>query len=402
MTVGALVMGSLAACASGARDADPGEPATVRWYVEDASRYAALARTCSDDSAGDFRLELVEAPADPTERRVDLLQRLRTGDDLDVVGLDTALVAELSTSGLLADLPGPVADDLAEGRTEASLDAVTVDGAVVAAPWTYEPQVLFHRGSTVERAGLDMTAPVTWNQVSGGAARIGSTVQVAGTTTDWVRALVAGAADDTADLDGLLTALSGAPGEAAGGVVRTYAASDVGPGASSDAATAFAAPGGAFLAGPASLLLSPDLAPVVGELQVARYPLTSASAESSRSPLGGTALGVATTTGDEDVALEAITCLTAVPAQTALVTTTGHLPTLTEVLGSADVAEAFGDALPVVLDSLADGVPEPISPDAHLLAAAIEAGWTPVADVQPDTPASSASEARRLIEGGLA
>lgn len=395
-------MGSLAACAPGARDADPDEPATVRWYVEDASRYAVLARTCSDGADGDYRLELVEAPADPQERRVDLLQRLRTGDDLDVLGLDTALVAELSASGLLADLSEADADDLTDGRTEAAVEAVTVDGEVVAAPWTYEPQVLFHRGSTAERAGLDMTAPVTWNQVSGGAARIGGSLQVAGTTTDWIRALVAGAADQaTTDLDDLVTALAGEAGEAAGGVVRTYAASDVGPGAALDAAATFAAPGGAFLVGPVSLLRSPQLAPVVGELRVAPYPLTSASADASRSPLSGTALAVAGTAADEDVAVEAISCLTAAPAQTALLTTTGHLPTLTEVLGSTEVAEALGDDVEVVLGALVSGVPEPVSADAHLVSAAIEATWTPVAGVQAGTPAASAAEARRLLDGGL-
>lgn len=395
-------MGSLAACASGTRDADPGEPAVVRWYVEDASRYATLARTCSDASEGDYRLELVEAPGDPHERRVDLLQRLRTGDDLDVIGLDTALVAELSASGLLVDLSDADASDLTEGRTEASVDAVTVDGTVVAAPWTYEPQVLFHRGSTAERAGLDMTAPVTWNQLSGGAARIGGSLQVAATTTDWVRALVAGAADQAStDLDDLLTALAGKAGEAAGGVVRTYAASEVGPGASLDAAATFAAPGGAFLVGRVSLLRSPELAPVVGELRVAPYPLTSASADTSRPPLSGTALAVAGTAADEDVALEAISCLTAAPAQTALVTTTGRLPALTEVLGSTEVAEAFGDDVEVVLDALDAGVPEPVSADAHLAVAAIDAAWAPVTDVRPDTPVVSAAEVRRLLDGGL-
>lgn len=395
-------MASLAACASVTRDAEPGEPATVRWYVEDASRYATLARTCSDGADGDYRLELVEAPADPQERRVDLLQRLRTGDDLDVIGLDTALVAELSASGLLADLSGADADDLTDGRTEAAVDAVTVEGQVVAAPWTYEPQVLFHRGSTAERAGLDMTAPVTWNQLSGGAARIGGSLQVAGTTTDWIRALVAGASDQAlSDLDDVVTALAGEAGGAAGGVVRTYAASDVGPGASLDAATTFAAPGGAFLVGPVSLLRSPDLAPVVGELRVAPYPLTSASADTSRPPLSGTALAVAGTAADEDVAVEAISCLTAAPAQTALLATTGHLPTLTEVLGSTEVAEALGDDVEVVLGALATAVAEPVSPDAHLVSAAIEATWDPVASVSTGTPSASAVEARRLLDGGL-
>ena len=183
--------------------------------------------------------------------------------------------------------------------------------------------------------------------------------------------------------------------------MRTYAASEVGPGPSADAATTFAAPGGAFLVGPVSLLRSPDLAPVVGELRVAPYPLTSASATTSRSPLGGTALAVAGTAADETVAVEAISCLTAAPAQATLVATTAHLPTLTEVLGASQVAEALGDDLQVVVEALADGIPEPVSADAHLVAAAIEAAWAPVTDVVPGTPAGSAGEARRLLDGGL-
>ncbi len=402
MTAGALIWGSLAACGSGARDAGPGEPATVHWYVAEASRYAALARTCSDDSGGDYRLELVEAPLDPSERRVDLLQRLRTGDDLDVVGLDTALVAEVAATGLLADLSDGEVDDLTQGRTAASVDAVTVEGDVVAAPWTYEPQVLFHRGSSGERAGLDMTAPVTWDRLSAGAALIGGSLQVAGSTTDWVRALVVGATGETAlDLDDLVTALGGEAGEAAGSVVRTYAASVVGSGPSPDAAASFAAPGGAFLVGPVSLRRSPELAPVLGELQIAPYPMVSASSGVSRSPLAGTALAL-TRSAQEDTALEAISCLTAAPAQATLVAGTGRLPTLTEALGSTEVAEALGDDVQVVAEALAEGIAEPVSPDLHLLTAAIEATWEPVTDVRPDTPVDSSREARRLLDGGLA
>ncbi len=394
-------MGSLASCAVGADDAGDGDPESLRWYVDDAGAYAAVARSCSDDSEGAYRIELVEAPASAQERRTDLVRRLSTGDDLDLVGVDTALVGELAGTDLLADVPAGVAADLKEGRSESSVAAVTVDGTLVAAPWWYEPQVLFHRGSVAERAGLDMTEAVTWDLLSAGAARVGGSVQVAGTPADWVRALVAGAADEPdLGVDELLEALDGTAGSAAASVVRTYAASQIGPGPSDEAASTFAGPGGSFLVGPVSLVASDALAPVLGELRVAPYPLTSSTSETSRPPLSGTALAVTSGAADLDTAFDAVTCLTAAPAQAELVSATGHLPTLAEVLTSAEVADLVISPQ-VVASALADGAPEPASADYASLARSIDTTWTPVTAVGPETPAESAAEARRLRDGGL-
>ncbi|WP_344200478.1 extracellular solute-binding protein [Aeromicrobium alkaliterrae] len=401
VTAGAIVMGSLASCAVGTSDADSGDPSTLRWYVQDAGSYAAIARACSDASEGAFRIELVEAPADPQERRTDLVQRLRTGDDLDLVGVDTSAIGELAAAELLAPVPGDLAGDLADGRTEPSVAAATVDGSLVAAPWWYEPQVLLHRGSVAERAGLDMTEAVTWDLLSAGASRVGGSVQVAGSTADWVRALVAGAADDPdLGVDALVSALDGPAGTAAASVVRTFAASSIGPGPSPDAAVTFAGPGGSFLVGPVSLVASDALAPVRAELRVAPYPLTSSTSTTSRSPLSGTALAVPASAADPETAFQAVTCLTAAPAQQTLVAATGHLPTLSDLLTSTAVAELVISP-EVVASALADGAPEPAAPTTHLLEQAIDTTWAPLAAVGPDTPARSAAEARRLLDGGL-
>ncbi len=399
-----LVVAALCAATACAAPGGPDDsgPATLRWYVDDAGAYAALARTCSDASEGRYRFDLVQAPTDRAQRRVDLVRRLVTGDDLDLLGVDTALVGELATAGLLADLPADAAADLTDGRTDESVAAVTVDGQVVAAPWWYEPQVLLYRGSTAERAGLDMSEAVTWNALIGGAARLGGTVQVAGGPAEWVRGLVGGASsgDVATTVDGQVAALDGPAGASAADVVRTYAASEVGPGPSRAAATTFAAPGGTFLVGPVSLLRSPELAPVLAEVQVAPYPLTTTTSETSRAPLAGTALAVPASAGSTDVAMDAVACLTGAPAQEQLAAETGHVPTLASVLTSAEVAGLL-QRPEVVTAALTDGVPEPVDATAHLLDLAVTSRWTPVDSVGDTTPPAAAAEARRLLDGGL-
>ncbi|MFT4299623.1 MAG: extracellular solute-binding protein [Aeromicrobium sp.] len=392
-----LSASALSACA-GAGD----ERGVVRWYLADASTYAPLARSCTDDAGGSYRIELVEAPADPAERRADLVQRLRTGEQLDITGVDTAEIAELAGSGLLADLPGDAAADLVEGRNEAAVDAVTVGSKVVAAPWWYEPQVLLYRGSVAERAGLDMTRAITWNELTAGAARIGGTVQIAGTMTQWVGALAAGEdGKGFSDSRDLAAVLSGPGGADAAAVVRTYAGSDVGPGPSAQAADAFAAPGGTFLVGPVSLLSSSVLGAVRNEVHVAPYPLVSAAAETPVSPMAGMALAVTENASDTRHALDAVACLTGEESQRWLVANTGHLPTLESVLTAEETTADLGGG-DLVTTSLAGGVPEPKSPDAALLARAVETTWWPLASVGEATPGTTAAELRRLQSGGLA
>ncbi len=390
-----LIMGSLGACAapddSGAR--------LLTWYVDDAASYAAMARTCADASGGEYRIELVEAPDDPAERRTDLIQRLRTGAGPDLIGLDTSLVAELASSDLLEPVPAAVADDLSDGRTPESLDAVTHDGALIAAPWWYEPFVLFHRGSVAERAGLDVSSAVTWNELSAGAARVGGTVQIAGTMTEWVGALVAGGGGSLVG-EGPEIGLNGAGSTAAATAVRTYAASGVGPGPSAQAAASFASSGGAFLVAPVSEVSSTELAPVASELKIAAYPRTAAGT-SAPAPLVGTSLAVAAGTDDPGAAFEAVACLTGAEAQRSLVATTGHVPTLTEVLESPSTGETL-TRLDIVTEALAEGVAEPRTPDAHLLRLAIDSTWLPLSGVGAETPARSAAAATRLLDGGLA
>ena len=58
------------------------------------------------------------------------------------------------------------------------MDAATWDGELVVAPFWSNTQVLWYRKSFAEKAGLDMSQPVTWDQIIDAAAENGGKVAV--------------------------------------------------------------------------------------------------------------------------------------------------------------------------------------------------------------------------------
>ncbi len=406
----ALLLGLLTSCAAGSdpesdAESDGGTP-TLLWLTPpDVAGLAALARECTDAAGGEYRIEVEELPADRSARRVSLIERLRSGhDDVDLVGVETALTAELDASGLLGKLPASREDDLVEDRSETSVAASSVDDRLVTVPWWYEPQVLWFRGSAAERAGLSTSGTVTWDDLVAGAARTASTVQIVddGGMTTWVNALVAGAGGTLLKGAGEgrdpQIGLDTAAGRRAASIVEAFADAGVGPGPSADALQQFAAPRGAFLVGPSSLASHPDLAVIAGELRAMPYPTTEP--DQPGAPLAGVGLAPTASSADPDLALDAIECLTSLESQETLARTTGHTPTRESLLGSTEETTA-DDRDALVRNALSTGVPEPVSPHVAQLWTAIDGGWSPVTRVDTDTPAETQVAAERLIGGGL-
>ncbi len=77
------------------------------------------------------------------------------------------------------------------------------DDQVVAAPQWANTQVLWYRSSLAEKAGLDMTKPVTWDQVIDAAADNDGTVGVQANKYEayvvWINALIQGAGGNILD-----------------------------------------------------------------------------------------------------------------------------------------------------------------------------------------------------------
>lgn len=391
-----LLTAILSACA-GPGAADP--PGVIRWgTVIERTNAEELARECS----GERMPIVVEAlPTDVDQRRQHLIRRLAAGGaGLDLVGLDSFLVAELADADLLAELPDALAATI-DDAPRVARDASVHDGEPAAVPWWFDPQFLWYRGSVAERAGLDVNTPISWADLLRSAERIDASVVVddpdgTGLST-WISGLVAAAGGRIVD-DDLTVRLDTPAGRTAARIVRTYVRSGLGDGPVRDAAEQFAdSQGGFLLAGPA-VLTDEVLVPVADDLEVKGYPRVG---RRPVAPVVGAALAVPAGADDAEAAFAAIACLTSAESLTSLATRTGHVPASTTLLGRADFAETYplASAASAALES---GVTLTTTPAWERVRTGLRESWLPLISVTPaTTPALSQDVVAELLDGGL-
>jgi multiple sugar transport system substrate-binding protein len=396
---------ALAACGSGADDA--GSVPVVSWYVgPDRLDAETLAATCTDEAQGRYRVQVEQLPDDVGQRRALLVRRLLAGDDaIDLLSLDTASTPELAAAGLLTPVPASRVAALSDGVTPAALAAATHDGRLVAAPWFLDPQVLWFRGTTAERAGLDTTQPISWDELVAGAERLGVSVEIedrdGGGLAAWVNALVTGSGGSLLSGSGRSTevGLDTDAGRSAASVVELYAGAGVGPGPSRDALTRFAGGSGGFLLASTSAVSDPALTAVQSDLRATAYPLDGAAA--SVPPLAGVALAVPRSAGDPERAFEVVTCLTSPASLQALATGPQHVPSRVGVLDDPAVAPVFR-SLDAAKAAATTGVTVPATPLWANVVDALDETWRPLAQVtQGATPATSQAEVEAVVEGTI-
>jgi multiple sugar transport system substrate-binding protein len=169
---------------------------TLVWYINpDSGGQAAIAKTCSTD---EYTITTQTLPQDANQQRVQLARRLEAHDSgIDLMSIDPPYTAELANGGLLAPIPQAEQDKLKQQSFKGATDAATWNGQLVVYPFWSNTQVLWYRKSFVEKAGLDMSQPVTWDQIIKAAADNGGTVAVQANKYEgyvvWINALVSGA-----------------------------------------------------------------------------------------------------------------------------------------------------------------------------------------------------------------
>ena len=214
----ALASGLLAACGS-----DGGKPELV-WYINpDSGGQDAVAQKCSTDA---YTISTQVLPQDAGQQRIQLARRLAAKDpSIDLMSIDPPFTAEFAAAGFLAEVPQDAKAKLEEqGTFKGAMDAATWKDKLVVFPFWSNTQVLWYRKSFVDKTDLDMSQPVTWDQIIDAASENGGKIGVQANKYEgyvvWINALVEGAGghileDATQGVDAKITLDSEAGQDAA-------------------------------------------------------------------------------------------------------------------------------------------------------------------------------------------
>jgi len=426
--VGVLAATLLSACG------EEGKP-TLHWYVnpDGVATFETYADECSKGKDYDISVELL--PSGATDQRIQLARRLAAEDSsTDLMNLDPVFVAEFANAEWLAEIPEDLASEITgsvEGDGDyltGAADTVIWEDRVFAIPLWANTQVLWYRKSLAEAAGLDMSQPVTWEQVIQAAADNNGSVGVQANKYEgivvWINALMQGAGGDIvsnteAGRDTEVD-LDSEAGQQAAEIIKMLADSGA---AQSDLSVSNEGTslGRMFPADPAApqgageFMLNWTFVYKLYEGQIetgeitqelfddlgyARYPET-VEGEASKPPIGGIDIGVGAYSDHPDYAMEAARCITSTQAQVDLAINDGLMPSTNtaydEVAASGDFPE---DLIELYRTSVDEGGPRPKSEFYSLISSAVQARWHSPGSVDPEsTPRDSADFLQDVLEG---
>lgn len=387
----------LSACGSG--DGTP----TLTWYVnpDGEATNRATAERCSTD---DYSIDVQLLPTDASQQRVQAARRLAAEDTgIDLMSLDVVFVPEFANAGFLAEIPEKYQEQATGSDVVGGVaDTVQWNDKAYAIPQWANTQIMWYSKSLAQQAGLDMSQPVTWDQIIDAAGQNGGTVGVQAKKYEgyaaWINALVMGAGGEIAtDLEAGVDAditIDSQAGEAAAAVIEKLASS---PAAQSDLTNSnegtvlpYLMDGGGFMMNWTFVYKGAGYTDEqLNDLGWARFPQTVAG-EESRPPVGGINIGVNAASDDLDFALEAAACVTDKESQIDLATTDGLMPATSSLYDAPELTESYpADLLKLFRESLEAGGPRPISAVWNDMSLAIQTSWHPPTAVSSSTPASS-------------
>ncbi|MDQ1135854.1 multiple sugar transport system substrate-binding protein [Microbacterium sp. SORGH_AS 1204] len=392
--------GTLGACSAG-----DGVP-TLTWYINpDDGGQAEIAASCTEAADGAYRIETSLLPRDAASQREQLARRLAASDrSLDIMSLDPPFIPELAEPGFLA----PVPDDLqnTDGVVQGAVQSASWNGELVTVPFWANTQLLWYRKSVAEAAGLDMTQPVTWDQIMQAAEDQGKQLGVQGalaeSMTVWINALVASGGgqileNPDAKPDEMQLGLESDAGEKAAEIIGRIGSSGLGgpglPTADENASmNLFQGDNGSFMVNwpfvyPAMQGAAPE---VIDDLGWAVYPRVDAGTPAAP-PVGGINLGVGAYSENIDLAWQAVACIVSPENQAQYFVTNGNPPSNLAAYDDAEVTEKFPMA-PTIAESLQLGAPRPQTPYYNEISIGLQRTWHPPTAVNPDTTPQSSTD----------
>ncbi|MBQ9915994.1 MAG: extracellular solute-binding protein [Microbacterium sp.] len=407
--VSALVLaGTLGACSAG-----DGVP-TLTWYINpDDGGQAEIAASCTEAADGAYRIQTSLLPRDAASQREQLARRLAASDrSLDIMSLDPPFIPELAEPGFLA----PVPEDLrnTDGVVQGAVQSASWKDELVTVPFWANTQLLWYRKSVAEAAGLDMTQPVTWDQIIQAAEdqdkKLGVQGALAESLTVWINALVASAGgkileDPDAKPDEMQLGLDTDAGKKAADIINRIGASGLGgsglPTADENASmNLFQGDDGSFMVNwpfvyPAMQGAAPE---VVDDLGWAVYPRVDAGTPAAP-PVGGINLGVGAYSAHTDLAWQAVACIVSPENQAQYFVTNGNPPSNAAAYDDPEVQEKFPMA-DTIKESLDLGAPRPQTPYYNEISIGLQRTWHPPTAVSPDsTPQTSTDFILAVLRG---
>ncbi|WP_041775708.1 extracellular solute-binding protein [Blastococcus saxobsidens] len=395
-----MLASGLAACGGGGSDVP-----VLNWYTNpDSGGQAEIAARCTDAADGQYRIATSVLPRESSAQREQLIRRLAANDSsIDIMSLDPPYIPEFAEAGFLAPVPEDVAERVTEDTVESAIEGSTWDGELVAVPFWANTQLLWYRESVVEAAGLDMSEPVTWEQLVEVSqeqdVRMGAQGIRAEALTVWLNALIESAggsiiqenAEDPADIElGLATDAATRAAE----IMHTVAESgQVSPAFSTtgegENAVAFESEDAGFmvnwpfvwpqaLAGVEAGTLDPSVPEDYGWTI---YPRVNED-EPAAPPYGGINLGIGAFSEYPEFAYEAAECIVSDENQAYYFITNGNPASSTTVYDDPEVLELFPMA-PAIRESLEMAAPRPQTPYYNEVSVGIQRTYHPVTSVEP-------------------
>ena len=289
-----------------------------------------------------------------------------------------------------------------------------------AAPYFGNTQLLWYKKSVAEQAGLDMSEPVTWDQVIAAAEKTGTTVDVQGrkneSLTVWVNALVQSAGGQIIDpssqgkpSDQAKIDINSRAGADAARIMETIANSPAAPPAISTAGeeesrAAFQAENGGFMVNWPYVWAAFAAAEEGGTLPKGfsddvgwtRYPRVLADTPSA-TPLGGASIAVGAFTRHPSLAVEAVKCLRSPESQIEHMLVAGDPGASAEIYDDPKVQAAF-PMWEQIEEGLTVAAPRPVSAYYGDVTGVIQQGYHPPGALSPRT---TPQQTAQLMQGVL-
>ena len=406
----------LAGCAS-----DDDGPAELTWYINpDNGGQATIAEQCSADSGGAYTIKTSLLPRDAATQREQLARRLAAGDkSMDIMSLDPPFIPELAEPGFLAAPPQELVDSATADTLEGAKTGAQWNGEYVSVPFWANTQLLWYRKSVAEAAGLDMSQPVTWDQIITAAGEQDKYLGVQGvrgeSMTVWVNSLVESAGGsivegDPASVDTLQLALDTDEGRKAADIVGTIGQEGLGgPGIDTQDENAsmeqFRGEKGSFMVNwPFIYSATQDAVEegaveqsVLDDIAWTTWPRVDADTPSAP-PLGGINLGVGSSSENQDLAWEAVECISDPANQAQYMVSDGNPASSSSAYEDKTVQEAY-PMYEAIRESLDDAAPRPQTPYYNEISSGIQQEWTPIHEVTESTPANSQEFIESVLKG---